>query len=105
MLSPFSQLYLIFIFLFAFLFFELLRGLVVIGCTSVPPGSTGPDLGLKEHEDLPAGQRLLPQPGGGMRRRGGAHRRHQELQEEPKLPRLRAAAQSGIARSHFNTSR
>lgn len=59
-----------------------------------PDSSVGPE----EHEAVPAGLSVFPQPGGGVWRAEGGVGRHQEYEKEPKLPQLRPLHQSGNSR-------
>lgn len=52
-------------------------------------------MGLAQHEVIPAGQCVVPQPGGGVWGRGGPLGHHQEHEKESQLPGLRPLPQSG----------
>ena len=67
------------------------------GLSSCSPHSAPPDpgMGSSEHEELPAGQRVLPEPGGGVRGPVCAILCHQEPPEEPQLRHLHPLHGSG----------
>ena len=48
----------------------------------VPPGA---GVGRAEPEELPDGERVVPQPAGGVRGRGGAELCHPQHEEEAQL--------------------
>lgn len=68
-----------------------------LGLSSHSPHSVSPDPGMgpAEHEELPPGQCLLPQPRGGVWGPDGAVLCHQEPPEEPQLRRLHPLHGSG----------
>lgn len=59
-------------------------------------------LGAEEHEDVPAGDRFVAQPGGGVRRPKDRVSGHQEHEEEPQLPQLGPLHPSGNRRCLFS---
>ena len=74
-----------------------LRSSVCLHVNPCPSVCPDPGVGAAQHEALRAGGRVLPQPGGGVWGSEGGVGCHQEHEEEPQLPQLRALHTSGEA--------